>query len=805
MAVEFVARAVLGVSCAVMLVWAATRALSRRTSAAFRSAAWRLTILAFWVAPVAVWMGAEHPMRRVEIRVALPAAVVERFAPVRPAQRSASEGASLPAGGASRPVAVLGPAGRSPRALGEALVQVWAVGALLGLALFVRGLLGVWLLVRSGTPPQDPALVDQVTRSARLLGLGAMPALLLSDRVDSPTVVGLLSPVLVLPGRGDADSAHLRAAIVHELAHVQRRDLPMQLLACLTRVVWWWNPLTWLAARKLSEAAEEACDDWVVALTGDRAGYAQAVAEWAHAACSPSPLTCGWRGSRLTRRVRRILAEGPRPPITLTSWQRAGLTVALLALAVTVGVVRLRGGVGAQARASLPSEGLPPPGLITGRVFLADGVTFAAGAVVHAELVNGGGMMTWPPHVDPDIAGERDLAKAPHTGGDGSFSVSVLRPNWEGHWRWYVCARLPGYARVRSEPVHLGEPATLTLSRGVTVKGRVVDHGGRPAPNVHVTAYWPSYDRGGTYPGAVAHDVTNAAGAFTLRQVAPGSYCLWATGETVAPALATDVRVSEGGAENLVMPLPAPAELHGRLVYLGSGKPVRLVSPCVWQESAGVSRWAFPDADGRFVVRGLRPGEHAVLFDKASPYPVKDGDEVVAAEFPEVVIRADRALDGDEFTLRQVTLLVTEGQVIDRTFQLAEGGTVKGIVVTPDGKPVPNATVYIGWFGRDVNARVSPPEHGSVHPLRTHNRKMMVTTSKGRFCILKAPPGACFVGAKTTDGRAGHTAFFDLPNLGTREVRITLSDSGTMQPHLVPEWVWAKYPPDPRWPGRGHR
>ncbi|MBM3499755.1 MAG: hypothetical protein FJX74_13930, partial [Armatimonadetes bacterium] len=390
------------------------------------------------------------------------------------------------------------------------------------------------------------------------------------------------------------------------------------------------------------------------------------------------------------------------------------------------------------------------------------------------------------------------LAKAPRTKPDGSFSVTVQPPSWTGDWRWHINARLPGYAHARSEPVAPGETPSVTLSRGTTLQGRVVDHAGRPAPNLHVTACWPSYDRRGVYPGVVSYDLTDTAGAFALRQVAPGSYCLWATAETVAPTVKTGVSVPASGAEGVVVQLPAPATLHGRLVYLGSGKPVHGVSVCVTQQDTSVARWAHPDADGRFVIRGLRPGEHTVVLDRPLEYPVMDGDDVVAAKLSEITVGGDRILDGEDLAVGQVSLAAAAGQVIDKTFHIAEGGTVKGVVVTPDGKPAPGAKVYLGWFARDMRARVLPLDHGHSHPLRAHRRILMRATPKGRFCLLGARPGACFVGAESADGRAGHSGYFGLPNLGVHEVKVVLSDRGTLTPPRAPEWVWAKYPPGPR-------
>ena len=79
--------------------------------------------------------------------------------------------------------------------------------------------------------------------------------------VPTPMTWGLVRPVVLLP-----ESARRNEAIVrHELAHVRRGDATMLALAELTKVLQWFNPLVWLAVKRLRAESERACDDAVVA------------------------------------------------------------------------------------------------------------------------------------------------------------------------------------------------------------------------------------------------------------------------------------------------------------------------------------------------------------------------------------------------------------------------------------------------------------------------------------------------------------------------------------------------------------
>ena len=61
-----------------------------------------------------------------------------------------------------------------------------------------------------------------------------------------------------------AGSTAGRGILAHELAHLARGDHWVVRLELLVEAVWWWNPLFWIARRRIHEEAELACDAWVV-------------------------------------------------------------------------------------------------------------------------------------------------------------------------------------------------------------------------------------------------------------------------------------------------------------------------------------------------------------------------------------------------------------------------------------------------------------------------------------------------------------------------------------------------------------
>jgi beta-lactamase regulating signal transducer with metallopeptidase domain len=106
------------------------------------------------------------------------------------------------------------------------------------------------------------------------------PRVLVVPGVASPCLWCLGRPRLVWP-EGLAAAPHpakWRGVIVHELAHVRRRDHWLAWLELAVGGVWWWNPLYWLVTRKVRETADLACDAWVVAaIPGGRREYAESL------------------------------------------------------------------------------------------------------------------------------------------------------------------------------------------------------------------------------------------------------------------------------------------------------------------------------------------------------------------------------------------------------------------------------------------------------------------------------------------------------------------------------------------------
>jgi bla regulator protein BlaR1 len=85
------------------------------------------------------------------------------------------------------------------------------------------------------------------------------------SRYPVPVTIGILRPVILLPADAMTWPVERRALVLaHELAHVGRFDTLTQLMAQIAVALFWFDPLLWLAARRMGVEREFACDDAVL-------------------------------------------------------------------------------------------------------------------------------------------------------------------------------------------------------------------------------------------------------------------------------------------------------------------------------------------------------------------------------------------------------------------------------------------------------------------------------------------------------------------------------------------------------------
>jgi beta-lactamase regulating signal transducer with metallopeptidase domain len=149
---------------------------------------------------------------------------------------------------------------------------VWAATVAALLLLLVQRTFFVRGLVAQGQEAGG-VLVRELDRCRQRLGLRRPIALRLSPNAASPAVCGLWRPVILVPQNLAARlrGTDLDAVLFHELAHVRRGDLWINLAQTILQILYFYNPLLWLANALIRRIREQAVDETVLVALGESA------------------------------------------------------------------------------------------------------------------------------------------------------------------------------------------------------------------------------------------------------------------------------------------------------------------------------------------------------------------------------------------------------------------------------------------------------------------------------------------------------------------------------------------------------
>lgn len=189
-----------------------------------------------------------------------------------------------------------------------------------------------WLV--NGGAVQDGRVLDTFHQAEKRLGITRHVPILEHPGVPAPLICGILRPAVILPAdfaEGLADS-ELRAVAFHELAHIRRRDTAFFTLVSLLRAVFFFQPLLWLAGRRISFLAEAACDSAALTDGTNPATYAALLTRIAsHLPRRSFPTEAAgilFSQSVFTRRVREILSSRIGKTRKLSRWALACIACA---------------------------------------------------------------------------------------------------------------------------------------------------------------------------------------------------------------------------------------------------------------------------------------------------------------------------------------------------------------------------------------------------------------------------------------------------------------------------------------------
>jgi beta-lactamase regulating signal transducer with metallopeptidase domain len=656
----------------------------------------------------------------------------------------------LPPAQARGPFLVPAFAGNAPAATSKArgtgidwratALRLWLALSTVAATRLVLSFLQGFALVRKSRPLDDARLREAAAGAVARMGLVLAPEVRSSSRLHSPSVwCWGRKPILLVPERASMNQHGIDwvAVFCHELAHWRRCDhlfaLGSQVLTCLLP----WNPLAWWASVRMSQLAELACDDWVLASGLVGTEYAASLVELAPQR-GPLPALAAVSSRRgLIGRVRHILEDHRSSPAVGKRW--AGLAMGLTLLSASALALTQAGSArspshGSRIEGSPSEEPANAKHTVHVTVNTADGKPIANASVLLVGLAKPPLSFSALPRDHKERTGPRtkeiaQIRTDEHGRGDlsGEFSLDD-----NSMAQLFVSAPGFGYG---SHPVQASGAeidARITLAPQVLIQGRLLTPAGAPAAGVRVVlnGFHSDSNRNqeGIYPGLTASDdalpaywprplKTDGNGRFTIQGVPGEAYAtlsFWhpdfAVDEVTVSTVASGT-ISPGLKAFEIVPVKPtfthtlePARpVQGRITEKATGKPIAglSVEMIPMRRHGGMPFGGRTDADGRFRISGHQTDFMYIT----SVYPPADSGYLAASE------------------TRQGW--PAGAKFMEVNFALERGRLVHGRVVDQDTRqPIAGAAIMYQPARNNPNSK-------DAHDLRT----TVLTDEAGKFTI----------------------------------------------------------------------
>jgi beta-lactamase regulating signal transducer with metallopeptidase domain len=463
--------------------------------------------------------------------------------------------------------------------------------------------------INRGSVASDPRITGTFLNAKKRLGLAKKFRIIETGSVSAPMTTGIFHPVVILPeGFTENLTDHeLEAVAFHELSHIKRNDVLIFSVIYPLRAVFFFFPLVWVAARRISYLAEVACDRMVIIHTGEKIVYAKFLTRLAGNLLKKrytTGLSAGIIFSKSTfySRIEALLSNTGKHARKMSRTAMAGL-IAIVFISLLTALGFPLGD--AQNESDMVS--------VSGRVIFEGG--YVSGADIYFSE-------QWSCKAE----------KVARSGANGAFQFNIPRsklvyPNRsmpaliafkKQHSIGWVTVK--NVWSVNGLTLLLGKPekisGTVIGPDGAPVKGAVISMRGLSAPhfgdeNQH--DYNALYDRN-ILPG---HDTkTDGSGRFVIENVPEGIDVELSCKRTGYAEIHR--KNIPAGLKDMVVELKSGATIEGRLSYGETGKPARNIKVNIGRVN-GVSDFidfyteTKTDFRGNYRAENLPPGEYTVF------------------------------------------------------------------------------------------------------------------------------------------------------------------------------------------------
>lgn len=208
---------------------------------------------------------------------------------------------------------------RQVNAYMPAVIISWLLGMLLCWVYLVSGFFHLHYLQRNKVTLPSPEWEARFDRLCQQMRVSRNVSLYISEIVDEPLTFQFFKPVILLPVSlfTGLTTTQIEVLILHELAHIRRRDFAVNLLQTLIEILFFYHPALWWISRKIREEREHCCDDAVLAVHNDPVLYSEALTQIQLHHFSPKKrlvMSANGNKSALSKRVFRLFGQYDQQP-----------------------------------------------------------------------------------------------------------------------------------------------------------------------------------------------------------------------------------------------------------------------------------------------------------------------------------------------------------------------------------------------------------------------------------------------------------------------------------------------------------
>lgn len=191
------------------------------------------------------------------------------------------------------------------------LALFWLFGFLFFLVRYLGGLYYIGHLRRKGLIRVNPKWIIMAGQLAQNTGIRKRVDIFESLSIRVPLTLGYIKPIILFPAGmlGSIPPEQVEAILMHEMAHILRRDYLVNALQSLVEAVFFYHPAVWLISERIRTERENICDDIAIHHTNDKLNYIKALTNMENLTSKTPALMHSFSGKKkqLLYRVRRMV------------------------------------------------------------------------------------------------------------------------------------------------------------------------------------------------------------------------------------------------------------------------------------------------------------------------------------------------------------------------------------------------------------------------------------------------------------------------------------------------------------------